>query len=794
MLSRFAGTGLLVTVPALIWALAVPTVLVASPNCVDYAGHWTVPGQLDTPGDARHVVVIDRLAYVADGAAGLQIVDLANPAVPLLLRTVDTPGSAVAVAVADGYAYIADQAGDLRIVDVSSPGAAAEIASFACTGSVCDVAVAGGHVYLARAADGLQAVDVTDPLHPAAAGSLSGHCANVAAQGGVLYAGSGTLGLRVIDISTPGSPQVVATLWANPYEPGAGALRSVQAVSVAGDRGCFTEYLTWMDEWFQTWNRYTVRCFELTDPLAPVIGGGCGQSEQSSSAGDIGARGTVVDGQVTAAIRQATAGRLEIYDLANPAAPALLAQHTCLAGPYQVAREGDVAVTGAGTAGVEVRSLSDAGALSFVESRRDVGDFRAMTAAVAGQYACVGRYREYSGFPPLSELAVIDLANPAGAPVPLPVPSGAHATPQIPPRWNGSLLAAQGSDPAVGGCLMIWDVSTPALPVHLASVSPDCSAIDAQGDFVYGVGMAVSLTMGRLSVWDISTPASAFEAKRLDIPISPVGEVVDVACGTGLVYIGGCVYGVGGPFGLLKIVDVADPLQPSVVGSLTLGAPACADLAVTGSLVYFAASSLTAGRLQVIDASNPAAPVARGSCALRFPPVALAVLGTRAYVTCGAGGLAVIDVTDPDAPYLLAEVEAPNAADAVIANGRLYFTEDVVGDDLVTAYLDCEHFTGVPGEGAPASPRLLEVAPNPFNPRVTVSFTLAGPRTFGIEIYDLAGRRVAEPAPPRLWQPGRHELVWDGRDPTGRALPSGVYLVRLRGEGVAETRKVMLVR
>jgi len=41
---------------------------------------------------------------------------------------------------------------------------------------------------------------------------------------------------------------------------------------------------------------------------------------------------------------------------------------------------------------------------------------------------------------------------------------------------------------------------------------------------------------------------------------------------------------------------------------------------------------------------------------------------------------------------------------------------------------------------------------------------------------------------------GDHTLHWDGRDPDGRAVPSGVYLARLRAGAHDRTRIFSLIR
>ena len=60
-------------------------------------------------------------------------------------------------------------------------------------------------------------------------------------------------------------------------------------------------------------------------------------------------------------------------------------------------------------------------------------------------------------------------------------------------------------------------------------------------------------------------------------------------------------------------------------------------------------------------------------------------------------------------------------------------------------------------------------------------------------MYDVSGRLVRtltggdQPA-------GRHVAAWDGADANGRALPNGIYLVRLSTDGRQITRRVTRLR
>lgn len=97
------------------------------------------------------------------------------------------------------------------------------------------------------------------------------------------------------------------------------------------------------------------------------------------------------------------------------------------------------------------------------------------------------------------------------------------------------------------------------------------------------------------------------------------------------------------------------------------------------------------------------------------------------------------------------------------------------------------------GEGAPFSPVSLTVSPNPFNPRTQIVFSAKTGMAASVDVFDLTGRRIRG-----LWSgvagPEQRTIVWDGRDDTGRDVPSGNYLVRMKGQSGHEVRKLMLIR
>jgi len=62
-----------------------------------------------------------------------------------------------------------------------------------------------------------------------------------------------------------------------------------------------------------------------------------------------------------------------------------------------------------------------------------------------------------------------------------------------------------------------------------------------------------------------------------------------------------------------------------------------------------------------------------------------------------------------------------------------------------------------------------------------------------LAIYSLSGQQVVQLVD-AVQAPGYYELIWDGRDGDGRLLASGLYLARLLGDQVVQTRKLLLIR
>ncbi len=111
------------------------------------------------------------------------------------------------------------------------------------------------------------------------------------------------------------------------------------------------------------------------------------------------------------------------------------------------------------------------------------------------------------------------------------------------------------------------------------------------------------------------------------------------------------------------------------------------------------------------------------------------------------------------------------------------------GDVIVT------NLAGVAGVGddLPSQFRLAGNYPNPFNPMTTIAFEVPAAGRAQVRVFDIRGMHVATVLDADL-QPGRHEVVWDGRDAQGRQAASGQYFYRLDAGGKTAVSKMLLLK
>jgi flagellar hook assembly protein FlgD len=95
--------------------------------------------------------------------------------------------------------------------------------------------------------------------------------------------------------------------------------------------------------------------------------------------------------------------------------------------------------------------------------------------------------------------------------------------------------------------------------------------------------------------------------------------------------------------------------------------------------------------------------------------------------------------------------------------------------------------------GPPATFALHTNFPNPFNPATTISFDVPMTATIDLQVFDLNGHLVRTLLHEER-EPGRHRLVWDGKNANGEGSASGIYLVRLKSGDFVKTIRATLMK
>lgn len=165
-----------------------------------------------------------------------------------------------------------------------------------------------------------------------------------------------------------------------------------------------------------------------------------------------------------------------------------------------------------------------------------------------------------------------------------------------------------------------------------------------------------------------------------------------------------------------------------------------------------------------------------------------------------ADSLAVVYQKDPTAPFqrqVLSPTATPDLYTATLpvssSSGapRGYFTaRDQSGRSRTSPYnapADLHTF---------AEPRpfaLHQNYPNPFNAATTILFDAPGTAEVELTVYDLLGRKVRTIYRGLSWA-GANIHTWRGDDDAGRAVSSGLYIVRIHSSDFVQSRKVLLIR
>ncbi len=84
-------------------------------------------------------------------------------------------------------------------------------------------------------------------------------------------------------------------------------------------------------------------------------------------------------------------------------------------------------------------------------------------------------------------------------------------------------------------------------------------------------------------------------------------------------------------------------------------------------------------------------------------------------------------------------------------------------------------------------------ASNPFRPEAPISYSVESGGSVSIRVFSVSGALIRSFSD-RPAGAGTYPVRWDGRDGSGRPVPSGIYFVQMEQNGISSSRKLSVLR
>lgn len=221
-------------------------------------GNPTQIGSFAEIWGASRVSMLGNVAYVTYIADGLVAIDVSNPSQPVQIGSYDMPyGNHKQVVIKEGQAFVSNGSAGIEVINISEPENMTHSGTYAPLGNVQTLQVADSTVY-ALDNDKLQILDVSNPEHPAVLGThlFAGYDFTLWKDYALI---SGYGEMQVVNISQPSNPVMTGS-----YLSEVATYRNV----IATDNFAYLNDLQ-TDPNDHTQNS-TLKVLDLTNPTTPI--------------------------------------------------------------------------------------------------------------------------------------------------------------------------------------------------------------------------------------------------------------------------------------------------------------------------------------------------------------------------------------------------------------------------------------------------------------------------------------------------------------------------------------------
>jgi hypothetical protein len=649
--------------------------------------------EISPQNQAFYVVSDNDFAYVADGAAGLQILDISDPFNPIIAGSCPQDNncmpfdalnwiSAWYVEIKDSYAYIADAKGGLQIINISDPFNPIFVGSClqddncmpdpgtGLGGWASSVTVSNSYAYVADMGAGLQIIDISDPFNPALIGSCpqdatcipppSGHAETLAlgikVLGKYAYLADGWAGLHILNIENPANPYPIGSCKQDGIcLPSVDTYTSAYNVEVSGSHAFVAD------------ERGGFQIIDISEPSNPQP---AGSIITGSSVYDI----AIYNSDVYAS--DSGYGLLKI-DVSNLENLKISGNYNTHGTAYGVSIFGDYAYVADGQYGIQIVDISGPYSMSLASTYQTPANSNRLVIS------------EHKAFIAVVEkgIQILEISNPSNPQIigicahdNICLNNGAYTT-DVAVSGNFAYVVSSGFHEI--------DISDPSNPIKVVRNSwVGSGRITLSHYYAYITTPGSSVSDG-LKIFDIlelredSPPIGTCLQTGSCLPFpSDNDEIVcDAAIQHEYAYVAVSTSG-------LHIINVSDPTSPFPVGSC-LHDDSCmpsngyaSNVAVYGNYAYVAD---TDAGLQIINISDPSNPISENSC--QFDNICMpsgtssivknvTLIGHYAFVAGGASGVHLIDIQDPSNPEFKTSYDTPGDTQDIVVSGSYIYVVD----------------------------------------------------------------------------------------------------------------------
>jgi hypothetical protein len=718
---------------------------------------------------SSHAESISLLSHIADGpsvtvaASGnraylghggyLEILDVTVPSAPDLIGRHRIEGFIEHVELSGDLAFVCAYSRGIHILDISDPGNVMPVGFIPVAGILRNFEVRGSRLYSCQS-ESFHVFDVSDPASPVELGVYEYPNLNwVSVWDNHAYLGVSREHLLVVNIEDPTQP------WLETLMPGAPYYTHVS------DLLCTNGLMYVIRNWYYGFHNF--RIYDLADPAQPA--------ELSVLDGPLDLRRTAINHRW---LHFTTSTGLTIFDASDPAAPVFLGSTTTLDRNNELALPGDLIlaaqpdyglrVFGTGELQSEVVDVVELGQFSegFHGSITDV-DLTANRLVTAGTAPGLVTYDVTDPVAPVLLGSMYDHAP------------GNPDTRCFEMEVQGNLAILRCSEDGVY-TMRVIDIADPANPTELTAIPGGYMRTRFSG----AVGFSrIGGVSDEIHVHDFADPGAPEFVTSIPVADWTTHAVSDDRLLVALA-------------GDLAVFDVGDPQNPVERGRVDLqwsNSTMHGEITVVENIAYVSMCHTSLeNEMRVVDFGDPDNPVAHTGPAPGDETWGIDSDDGYLYIAVGASGAEVFSLDNPLAPEFVGRHPAGyhswnvNTGSGIFAVANSEAGIFVYRNNLVATGVD---------DRPTATPRVLQLTnhPNPFGLETRVSFTLPSSGHLTLAVYNAKGQRVRVLREGHL-EAGPQSVDWDGRDTTGRLVPSGVYFVRLDGKGEKAIRKLVVVR